>query len=165
MKETKEDSKKKGWIHKKKLFSIFIVSVLLLSSSVLAFFLFSFDNSVTYEVVGSKKDLVIVLDLSNQVLNVSENLVNEQNFKLVNQNGAAEMTYTLNTNVTNLDPLNCDATGDISFELTNSTGGVINEPSNFTMVPGINNFNFTATAVNNRVCPQNIIATLDFSEL
>lgn len=149
----------------KSIFFISLVSLLILTSGVFAFFLFSFDSSVDYQIVGSKKDLNITLGLSDQVFNVSESLVNINNFKLVNQNGATEMNYTLNINATNLDPINCNSTGDISFELNHSNQGIINSGSSFNMFAGLNDFNFTATAVNNRVCPQNITADLSFSEL
>ena len=149
----------------KRIFFISLISLFILTSGVFAFFLFSFDSSVDYQIVGSKKDLNITLGLSDQIFNVSESLVNVNNFRMVNQNGEAEMTYIININETNLDPINCDSTGDISFELTNFSGAIINNASNFTMFAGINQFNLTATAINNRVCPQNITVDLSFSEL
>ncbi|KKK86048.1 hypothetical protein LCGC14_2767160, partial [marine sediment metagenome] len=142
-------------------FIIFII-ILIVSGSVLAFFVFSYDKTVNYQVVGAKGNLTVVLDLTDQVFNVSENLSLKQDLTIRNQNGAANFLYLLDVNATNIDP-SCSPAGDISFELTNQTN-VINNGTNFTMKPGFNDFDFTISAVNNRVCPQNISVTLDFSE-
>ncbi|KKM77326.1 hypothetical protein LCGC14_1371130, partial [marine sediment metagenome] len=80
-----------------KLF-IFVSLTLLLSAGVLAFFTFTYDKDVTYQVVGSKGDLLILIDLSDQVFNVSESLNNSQNLTVVNQNGVASMNYTIDVN-------------------------------------------------------------------
>ncbi|KKL92709.1 hypothetical protein LCGC14_1882030, partial [marine sediment metagenome] len=64
----------------------------------------------------------------------------------------------------NLDPGNCTINGDVTFELKKDAVPVPNS-TNFTMDAGINNFNFTAIALNNRVCPQNITTSLSFTEL
>ncbi len=147
-----------------KLF-IFVVAILVLSVGVIAFYNFSYDNEVVYEIVGSKKDLKIQLDLTNIVLNVSENLSITQDLNLINQNGNAVMDYIENISIINLDPGNCTINNDISFELFKDGLGVINDGENFTMNPGMNIFNLTATAINNRVCPQNITISLGFSEI
>ncbi len=148
-------------IFSNKLFIIF-VSVLIITGGVLAFFTFDYNKSVDYQVLGSKGNLTVTLDLTNQILNVSENLSSTQDLTIRNQNGAATMFYLLNTNLTGVAPA-CDPTGDISFELWKGTE-ILNS-TNFTMSPGFNNFNFTINAINNRVCNQNITVTLDFSEL
>lgn len=147
-----------------KSFFIFFFSVLILSSSVLAYYSFSYEKDVNYEIIGSKRNLLILMDLSNQIFNVSEDLTNVQDLKLVNQNGVTNMSYTLNLNVINLDPGNCTIEGDVTFQLGNSDGIILNG-SNFTMYSGMNNMNLTTTALNNRICPQNITASLLFSEL
>ena len=146
-----------------KLF-IFVSLTLLLSAGVLAFFTFTYDKDVTYQVVGSKGDLLILIDLSDQVFNVSESLNNSQNLTVVNQNGVASMNYTIDVNVTNLDPGNCTINGDVNFELRKDAVLVSNN-TNFTMDAGMNNFEFKAIAINNRVCPQNITTSLSFTEL
>ena len=146
-----------------KLFIIF-ASILIVSSGVLAFFVFDYNSSVDYEVVGAKGNLTVTLDLTDQVFNVSENLASTQNLTIRNHNGAATMLYLLDTNLTGVEP-GCNPAGDISFELwKESTGMQITNGTNFTMNPAFNDFNFTVNAVNNRVCPQNITVTLDFSE-
>ncbi|KKL84536.1 hypothetical protein LCGC14_1963700 [marine sediment metagenome] len=162
--KNKVENPKKFNILYSKLF-IFLAVVLMLSAGVLAFFTFNYDKDVTYEVVGSKGNLLILIDLTDQVFNVSDNLSATQSLTLVNQNGATNMSYILNTNVTNLDPGNCSATGDISFELEKQGSGVLNNGTSFNMSAGINVFNFTVSAINNRVCPQNVTASLSFTEL
>ncbi len=147
-----------------KLF-ISLVAILILSVGVLAYYNFSYDKDVVYEIKGSMKDLIIQLDLTDQVLNVSENLSIMQDLDLVNQNGETNMHYDSTYNITNLDTGNCTINNDISFELFKGGHGVINDEDNFTMYSGVNNFNLTATAVNNRVCPQNITMSLSFSEI
>ena len=144
-------------------FFIIFVSILIVSGGVLAFFVFDYNKSVDYEIVGGQGNLTITLDLTNQVLNVSENLSSTQDLTIRNQNGATNFNYTFTENLTGVEP-GCNPTGDISFEL-GSAAGVINNAEIFTMNPGFNDFNFTVTAVNNRVCPQNITVTLDFSEV
>ncbi len=143
---------------------IFLAAIVVLSVGVFAFFLFSYDKDVTYEIVGSQGDLLISVDLSNQILNVSQSLNSTQNFTLVNQNGFTNMTYIIDTNVTNLDPGNCTLNNDVSFELKKGAV-VIPNGTNFTMDAGINTFDFIVTAVNNRVCPQNITNSLSFIEV
>lgn len=149
---------------KNKLF-IFLVAVLMLSAGVLAFYSFSYDKDVTYEVVGSKGDLLILVDLTDQILNVSQSLNSTQNLTIVNQNGFTSMDYVIDINVTNLDPGNCTINGDVIFELEKQGEGVLLNGTNFNMSAGINRFNFTVYAVNNRVCPQNVTASLSFTEL
>ena len=146
---------------------LFVISsiVLILSVGVLAFFTFGYDKDVTYQVVGSKGDLLVLVDLTDQVFNVSESLNLSRNLTIVNQNGAAIMNYIVDVNVTNLDPGNCTINGDITFELGKNGVGIISNNTNFTMDAGINNFNFTAIALNNRVCPQNVTTSLSFTEL
>ncbi len=165
MKNKLKDKKmvKKSNILYSKLF-IFLAVVLILSAGVLAFFTFNYDKDVTYQVVGSKGNLLILLDLTDQVFNVSENLSTTQNLNLVNQNGATNMSYVIDINVTNLDPGNCTINGDINFELRKDAILVLNN-TNFTMDAGLNNFNLTAIAINNRVCPQNITTSLSFTEV
>lgn len=102
------------------------------------------------------------MDLTDQVLNVSENLSSAQELILLNQNGATTFLYLFTENVTGVEP-GCNPAGDISFELEKES--VIDDGTNFTMNPAFNIFNFTITAVNNRVCPQNITVTLDFTEI
>ncbi|KKN08456.1 hypothetical protein LCGC14_1056600 [marine sediment metagenome] len=144
-------------------FFIVFVSILIVSGGVLAFFIFDYNKTVDYQVVGAKGNLTVTVDLTDQILNVSENLTSTQDLTILNQNGAANFNYTFTKNLTFVES-GCDATGDISFELESSVG-VINNGGNFTMNPGFNNFNFIARAVNNRVCPQNITVTLDFVEV
>ncbi len=146
-----------------KLF-VFFAFVLIFSVGVLAFFTFSYDKDVTYQVVGSQGDLLILVDLSDQVFNVSESLNNSQNLTVVNQNGAAPMNYVINIDVTNLDPGNCTLNNDVSFELSKDAMVILNS-TNFTMDPGVNNFEFKSIAINNRVCLQNITTSLTFSEI
>ena len=160
-----QDSKKvkKFNILYSKLF-IFLAFVLMLSVGVFAFFTFSYDKDVTYQVVGSQGDLLILVELTDQVFNVSENLSSTQELRLVNQNGATNMSYVIDVNITNLDPGNCTINGDVSFELEKDAI-VIPNNTNFTMDAGLNIFNFTSIALNNRVCPQNITTSLSFTEL
>ena len=144
---------------------LFLAITIMLSAGVLAFFTFSYDKDVTYEIVGSKGNLLILVDFTDQILNVSQSLNSTQDLTVVNQNGLAFMEYIIDTNVTNLDPGNCSATGDISFELEKQGSGVLNNGTSFNMSAGINVFNFTVSAINNRVCPQNVTASLSFTEL
>ncbi|KKN40762.1 hypothetical protein LCGC14_0729780 [marine sediment metagenome] len=143
-------------------FFIVFASILILSGGVLAFFIFDYNKTVNYQVVGAKGNLTITLDLTDQVFNVSDGITSTQNLTILNQNGATDFLYTLTENVTGVEP-GCNATGDISFEL--EKGSQIPSGSNFTMNPAFNTFNFTIDAVNNRVCPQNITVTLDFTEI
>ena len=143
---------------------MFFAVTIILSAGVFAFFTFSYDKDVIYQVVGSQGDLLILVDLSDQIFNVSENLSNTQELRLVNQNGATNMSYVIDVNVTNLDPGNCTINGDVTFELEKSAM-VIPNNTNFTMTAGLNIFNLTSTAINNRVCPQNITTSLSFIEL
>jgi len=159
----KNKIKKSKVLYSKIFFSITII--LLLSSGVLAFFLFNYDKDVNYEVVGSKGTLLVLVDFTDQIFNVSESLNLSQNLTLVNQNGATTMQYLESFNVTNLDPGNCTINGDITFELTKSGSGIISHFDNFTMDAGVNDFSFKAMAINNRVCPQNITASLMFNEI
>lgn len=161
--EDKKENSNKFNIYSKPF--IFLSVTLLLSVTVLAFYSFSYDKDVNYEIVGSKKDLVILIDLTDQVFNVSENLSLTQNLKLVNQNGNANIFYNLSTNITNLDPGNCTMDGDITFEFRKDNIGLILPETNFTMDPGVNDFNFTAIAINNRVCPMNITTSLTLTEI
>ena len=142
---------------------IFLAVILMLSVSVLGFFLFSYDKDVNYQVVGSQGGLLILVDFTDQILNVSQSLNSSQNLTLVNQNGFTNMTYVIDTNVTNLDPGNCTLNNDVSFELKKDA---ILIPNNtiFPMDAGVNTFDFIVTAVNNRVCPQNITNSLSFTE-
>ncbi len=142
-------------------FFIIFASILLVSGGVFAFFIFDYNKTVDYQIVGAKGNLTIILDLTDQFLNVSENLTSTQDLTILNQNGAANFIYLLETNLTDVSP-SCDPTGDISFELRR--GVEIINGTNFSMSPGFNNFNFTVEAVNNRVCNQNITVTLDFTE-
>ncbi len=160
--ENKENKKKFNMLYSK-LF-IFLATVLILSAGVLAFFTFTYDRDVTYQVVGSKGSLLVLVDLTDQILNVSESLNLSQNLTIVNQNGATNMSYILNANVTNLDPGNCTINGDVTFELNKDTV-LIPDNTTFTMDAGMNVFNFIAVALNNRVCPQNITTSLSFTEL
>ncbi len=144
-----------------KLFIVFL-GILVISSGVYAFFIFDYNRTVDYQVIGAKGNLTISVDLTDQIFNVSENLILSQNLSLLNQNGAAIFLYSLTENITGVEP-GCNATGDISFVL--EKGVQIPDGTNFTMNPGFNNFNFNVSAVNNRVCPQNISVTLDFSEI
>ncbi len=148
----------------KKIFVFFAIT-LILSAGVLAFFTFNYDKEVNYQVVGSKGDLLVLVDLTDQIFNVSESLSSPQNLTIVNQNGATQMNFTEILNVTNLDPGNCTITGDITFELFKVNIGLIPNSTTFTMNAGINNFVYNITAVNNRVCPQNITSTLMFIEV
>ncbi len=142
-------------------FFIIFTSILLISGGVLAFFTFDYNRSVDYQVLGSKGNLTVTLDLTDQTLNVSENLSSTQDLTIRNQNGATTMFYLLTTNLTGVSPA-CDPTGDLSFELRKGTE--ISNGTNFTMNSGFNNFNFTINAINDRVCNQNITLTLDFSQ-
>ncbi len=142
---------------------LFLTITIMLSVGVFGFFLFNYDKDITYEVVGSQGDLIISVDLTNQIFNVSESLSNIQNLTLINQNGATNMSYTLSLNITNLDPGNCTINNDVSFELKKEAI-LVPDNTNFTMDSGTNNFTFRATAVNNRVCPQNITTSLSFTE-
>lgn len=142
-------------------FFIIFASILVLSGGVLAFFVFDYNKTVNYQVVGAQGNLTVTVDLTNHVLNVSENLTSSQDLIIRNQNGAANFLYSLTENVTGVEP-GCNETGDISFKL--EKGSEIPSGTNFTMSPAFNTFNFTVTAVNNRVCPQNITVTLDFTE-
>ena len=144
---------------------IFLAVTIILSAGVFAFFTFSYDKDVTYQVVGSKGDLLILVDLTDQIFNVSESLNSTQNLTIVNQNGDASMNYIIDINVTNLDPGNCTINGDVTFELRDDLNQLISNNTNFTMDSGMNKFNFTAVALNNRVCPQNITTSLSFSEV
>ncbi len=144
---------------------MFFAITLILTAGVVAFYTFSYDKDVNYEIIGSQKDLLVFLDLSDQILNVSENLSSTQDLNLVNQNGATTIHYIETLNVTNLDPGNCTINGDITFELMKSGVGLISPLDNFTMDAGMNNFNYTVIALNNRICPQNITASLMFSEI
>ena len=147
-----------------KFFIVFAI-ILLVSGGVLAFFVFDYNKTVDYQIVGAKGNLTITLDLTDQVLNVSENLSSTQNLTILNQNGVANFFYLLERNLTGVVP-GCNPTGDISFELwKDSIGTEIVNATNFTMNPGFNDFNFTVNAVNNRICPQNITVTLGFSEV
>ncbi len=143
-------------------FFIIFASILIVSTGVLAFFVFDYNKTVDYQVVGGKGNLTVTLDLTNQVFNVSENLSSTQDLTILNQNGATNFLYLLERNLTGVAPA-CDPTGDLSFELWK--GSEIINGTNFTMSPGFNDFNFTVIAVNNRVCDQNITVTLDFSEV
>ncbi|KKN50450.1 hypothetical protein LCGC14_0632810 [marine sediment metagenome] len=165
MKNKVKDKKivKKFNILYSKLF-IFLAVVLMLSVGVLGFFLFSYDKDVTYQVVGSKGNLLVLVDLTDQVFNVSESLSTTQSLNLVNQNGVTNMSYVIDVNVTNLDPGNCTINGDVNFELRKDAVLIPNN-TNFTMDAGLNNFNLTAIAINNRICPQNITTSLLFFEL
>ncbi|KKN28599.1 hypothetical protein LCGC14_0852440 [marine sediment metagenome] len=160
-----QDSKKvkKFNILYSKLF-IFLAFVLMLSVGVFAFFTFSYDKDVTYEVVGSQGDLLILVELTDQVFNVSQSLTNTQELRLVNQNGVASMFYLIDVNVTNLDPGNCTINGDVTFELEKDAI-IIPTNTSFNMSAGLNIFNLTSIALNNRVCPQNITTSLSFTEL
>ncbi len=163
MEETK--LKKSKILSSKVFFSVAII--ILLSSGVLAFFLFTYDKEIDYQVVGSKGTLLVLLDFNDQIFNVSQNLSTTQDLSLVNQNGATDMFFTILTNVTNLDAGNCTISpGEVSFELRKGTlNQLISNNTNFTMNAGLNNFNFTATAINNRVCTQNITNILNFTEI
>lgn len=150
----------------KKIFSKFFIifaSILIVSGGVFAWFIYSYDKTVNYEIVGTKGNLTITLDLTDQIFNVSENLSSTQSLTIRNQNGFANFEYFFDSNITWVEP-DCNATGDISFELFKS-GSIIPSGTNFTMNPAFNYFNFTVNAINNRVCPQNITATLNFSEV
>ena len=142
---------------------LFLAITIMLSAGVFAFFTFSYDKDVNYEMVGSQGTLLVLVDLSDQISNVSESLTNTQNLTVVNQNGATNMNYVIDINVTNLDPGNCTINGDVTFELWKDTP-ILNN-TNFTMDAGLNNFNFTSIALNNRICPQNITTSLSFTEL
>ncbi|KKN65801.1 hypothetical protein LCGC14_0477370 [marine sediment metagenome] len=142
-------------------FFIIFASILLVSGGVFAFFIFDYNKTVDYEIIGAKGNLTITLDLTDQVFNVSENLTSTQDLTILNQNGATNFIYLLERNLTGVTP-GCDPMGDISFEL--SKGSEILNGTNFSMSPGFNDFNFKVVAVNNRVCNQNITVTLDFSE-
>ena len=144
---------------------IFLGIGLLLTTGVFAFFLFNYDKDVNYQVEGSKGTLLVLVDFTDQIFNVSESLSTTQNLKLVNQNGATSMQYLESFNVINLDPGNCTITGDITFELRDDVDQLILNGTNFNMSAGVNDFNLTATAINNRVCPQNITASLMFNEI
>lgn len=143
---------------------IFVAAILVLSTGAFAYYTFSYDKEVTYEIKGSQRDLLVLIELTNQVLNVSQNLTNTQDLKLVNQNGVTNMIYLENFNITNLDPGNCTINGDVNFELRKDDDGLIINNSNFTMDAGVNNFNLTVIALNNRICPQNITVSLEFFE-
>ncbi len=143
---------------------MFFAITLMLTVGVAAFFTFSYEKEVDYQIVGSKGDLLILIDFTDQILNVSDTLISTQDLTIVNQNGAASMNFTELLNITNLDPGNCTITGDMVFELFQSGGGLIPTGTNFTMNAGLNTFSYNATAINNRVCPQNITASLMFTE-
>ncbi len=143
-------------------FFIIFASILIVSGGVFAFFIFDYNRTIDYQVVGGQGNLTVTLQLTDQFLNVSENLTSTQVLTILNQNAPTNFIYTLDTNLTGVEP-GCNATGDISFEL--EKGSVINSGSNFTMTPAFNTFNFTVEAVSNRVCPQNITVTLDFTEI
>jgi len=161
--ESEIQDKNKSKILYSRLF-IFLTAIVILSVGVFAFFLFSYDKDVTYEIVGSQGGLLILVDFSDQILNVSQSLNSTQNLTLVNQNGFTNMTYIIDTNVTNLDPGNCTINNDVTFELKKDAVVILNG-TNFTMDAGINTFDFIVTAVNNRVCPQNITNSLSFAEV
>ncbi len=162
MAETK--TKRFKLLYSKVFFSV--VLILLLSSGVLAFFLFSYDKEIDYQVIGSKGTLLVLVDFTDQIFNVSDNLTSIQNLSLVNQNGATNMSYIIITNITNLDPGNCTLVPDeVSFDLRENFNQVVPNNTNFTMKAGLNSFNVTGTAINNRVCPQNITHILKFEEI
>ncbi len=144
---------------------VFVVVTLFLSAGVFAFFLFEYDNISVYQVRGANQTLLILVDLINlTTMNVNESLTNVQELKIVNQGISKNMTYTLLTNITNLSPGNCNATGDMSFEFKKSDfQGVINSSNDFTMFSGTNTFNFTVTAINDLVCPQDIEAQINLN--
>ena len=150
---------------KKSNLLVFLTVTIILSVGVFAFFTFAYDKDVTYQVVGSQGDLLVLVDLVDQVFNVSTSLNNSQNLTVVNQNGGAIMNYSLSVNVTNLDPGNCTINNDVSFELNHVGSGIIPVNGNMSLSPGINDFTFKAIAVNNRVCPQNITTSLAFMEI
>ncbi len=144
---------------------LFLAITIMLSAGVFAFFTFSYDKDVVHQMVGSQGNLLVLVDLTDQISNVSESLNNSQNLTLVNQNGVTNMNYVLDVNVTNLDPGNCTINNDVSFELNHVGSGIIFNGSNFTINAGVNSFIFKSIAINNRVCPQNITTSLSFTEL
>ena len=80
---------------------LFLAVTIMLSAGVFAFFTFNYDKDVIHQMVGSQGTLLILVDLTDQISNVSESLNNSQNLTLVNQNGATNMNYIIDVNVTN----------------------------------------------------------------
>lgn len=137
--------------------------VFVLSSGIYAAYILSHQSNATLNVVGGISSFQIIADISDISLSVNSSLVDLQTIELQNDNGLISLNYNLTTTITNQDPTNCNSDGDLTFELEHE-GVVVTDGSNFTMNPGVNNFNFTTTAISDRACPQNGTIQIDFFE-
>lgn len=146
----------------KRFMTLLIVGILVMSGSVLAFYILSYGSITTYTIQGGVTEFTITQDLTNQILDVSQNLSSTQALIITNDNGNLSMVYNLTIDSTELDSGNCDASGDILFELKKDSV-VIPVSGNFTMNNGVNTFEFKVESTTDRACPQIINATLIFS--
>ncbi len=141
------------------IFGMFVM----LGSGVFAYYVMSHQSTAQVTIQGGVSAFGITADLSDITISVNESLTNTQQIILENDNSNLTMFYNLTT-IVNVTDGNCSGQNDVSFELESLDDGVIDQGGNFTMRPGTNVFNFTATAINDRSCPSIIDVTLDFTE-
>ena len=133
-------------------------------SGTMAYYILSYQSpTITGQVINGVSQFIVNKELDNFTIDVSSNLISSQVIELDNENSNVTMTYTLWTNITNLDIANCDNTDDLDFLLVGADGEIIPD-SNFTMYGGINSFNFSAIAVSDKACPSEVQVNLNFQE-
>lgn len=140
--------------------ALFVISLM---GTGLAYYVLTHQSQTTYTIQGGVSAFGVTEDLSPAVIDVSVDLTDTQQIILTNDNSPLLMIYNLTTSVNNTDSSNCDEVNDISF-LLEKDNVTINGDGNFTMDAGTNTFDFSVTALNDRVCPSTIDVTIDFAE-
>lgn len=140
--------------------------IVFMASGITAFYLLSYTSPVLVgQVTGGVSAFGITQQLQDFSIDVgSGNLSLAQRLILENDNSVIEMNYSLTTSVVDIDP-SCDASSDITFELSKVGYGTIDPNTNFTMEAGTSEFDFIVTAISDKSCPANLTAQIQFNEI
>ncbi len=165
MNETKRGNVLKKLKGSKKFMFLFAFGlIVLVSTGVYAVYILSHQSTTTYTIQGGISDFGVVADLSPFTFNVNnESLTNTQQITLQNDNSDILLNYDLNVSITNLDPINCDEVGDVSFLLEENSTEIL-DGSNFTISAGETTYDFTVSVISDKACPSVVDVSLDFTE-
>ncbi|GAH10851.1 unnamed protein product [marine sediment metagenome] len=145
-----------------KLF-VSLVCVFICVAVVSAGWLFTYNKTITGEVIGEGEMLEIVLDLSDFQINISSGeLTNGQSLKLKNDNSERYMVLGLDINKTLTEAECPDFENDCVIKFYNSTE-IISDGEDVLLKTGQNYFSLNTTCEENS-CGQDLEITISLTE-
>lgn len=154
------DKKQMGQKKLKKILLVLVIGFIIVGGVSAAYIFGVSSSKITGQIInGDTEALILTQDFQDFILNVSDSdQVNSQNFTFYNPNGWASMNVDFNVTTLELDN-NCNSDGDITIELLNSTGSIINNGDNVSITSGTTQYTLVTSAVK-KSCPVNITTQL-----